>query len=203
MVGEDWPYPSSTALTARMNYKLHLCVLTGLPYWKVHKVVRLSIYWITTCRAVRRPSLGLTLLLAVLFASIARADDPISAKIVSGDILRIVDRSYFFIGIDAAELGQICQRASGRDFDCGHIAKTALMDHTAGGTVKCTPVGPNDTCIVTDCRVDVFSLTHNMVHTGWAINTPQNSTGLRTTLNSNATVCGRDIAMFLRFGATG
>ena len=203
MVGEDWHYPSSTALIARMNYKLNLCVLTGLPYWKVHKVLRLSIYWITTCRAVRPPSFGLTLLLAVLFVSIARADDPISAKIVSGDILRIGDRSYLFIGIDAAELGQIRRRASGRDFDCGHVAKTALMDLSTGRTVKCTPVGQNDTCIVADCRVDVFSLTHNMVHTGWVINTPQNSMELRTTLNSNATVCVRDIPMFLRFGATG
>ncbi len=186
-----------------MKYTLNLCVLTGLPYWKGHKVMRLSVYWITTCQAVRRPSLGLTLLLAVLFTSIARADGPISAKIVSGDILRIGDRSYSFIGIDAAELGQICQRASGRVFDCGHIAKTALMDLTIGGTVKCTPVGQNDTCILADCRVDGFSLRHNMVHTGWAINTPQNSTALMTTLNSNATVCGRDISMCLRFGATG
>ncbi len=135
--------------------------------------MRLSIYWITTCRAVRRLSLGLTLLSVVLFAFISRADDPVSAKIVSGDMFRIGDGFNCFRGIDAPELGQICPRANRRDFDYWHIAKTALVEHTAGGPVKCMPIGQNNYCIVADCRIDVFSLSQKVLQTGWAVTTTQ------------------------------
>ena len=135
--------------------------------------MRLSIYWITTCRAVRQLSLGLTLLSVVLFALIAPAKDPISAKIASGDMFRIGDGLNCFRGIDAPELGQICPRANRRDFDYGHIAKTALVKHTDGGPVKCMPIGQNNNHIVADCRIDVFSPSQNVLQPGWAITTTQ------------------------------
>ncbi len=127
-----------------MNYKLKFCVLTGLTNKTSHKEMRLSIHWITTFRAIRRLSLGLTLLSVVLFAFIARANDPVSAKIASGYMFRIVDVLNCFRGIDAPELGQICPRANRREFNYGYIAKTALVEHTAGGPVKCMPIGQNN-----------------------------------------------------------
>ena len=135
--------------------------------------MRLSIYWIIICRAVRRLSLGLTLLSIVLFAFIARANDPVSAKIVSGDMFRIGDGLNCFRGIHAPELGQISPRAKRRDFDYGHIAKTALVKHTAGGPVKCMPIRQNNNYIVSDCRIDVFSPSQNVLQPGWAITATQ------------------------------
>ena len=114
--------------------------------------MRLSIHWITTCRAVRRLLLGLILLSIVLFAFIARASDPVSAKITSGDMFRIGDVLNCFRGIDARVVGQICRRANRRDFDYGHIAKTALVEHTVCSPVECMPIRQNNNCIVANCR---------------------------------------------------
>ena len=50
---------------------------------------------------------------------------------MSGDRISIAQKAYCLAGIQAPAIGQTCQRANCRNFDCGHISKTALMDLTA------------------------------------------------------------------------
>ncbi|MEE8122912.1 MAG: thermonuclease family protein, partial [Alphaproteobacteria bacterium] len=56
----------------------------------------------------------------------------------------------------------------------GHIAKTALMDLTAGATVVCRPTAKmRRGLVVARCSVDGFDISENMVHTGWALADPE------------------------------
>lgn len=79
--------------------------------------------------------------------------------------------TYCLKGIDAPEPGQICKGGNGRDYDCGHIANTALMDLTAGVNVNCSDVMKQNACMVGSCEADGFYLARNMIHTGWALST--------------------------------
>lgn len=93
---------------------------------------------------------------------------------LSGDTIRVGNTTYCLKGIDAPELGQICKRSNGRDYNYGHIAKTAQMDLTASSTVKCSGRVKQNFCILGSCEAGFFDLSQNMVHMGWAL-----STGLR------------------------
>ncbi len=102
---------------------------------------------------------------SLLPAPVIGADD---VQVRTGDMLEIDGITYCLRGIEAPEPGQTCQRANGPSFDCGHIAKTALMDLTAGAKLECDPGKITERCTITSCRADGFDLSHNMVHTGWA-----------------------------------
>jgi endonuclease YncB( thermonuclease family) len=92
-------------------------------------------------------------------------------EVLSGDMIRVGKTTYCLKGIDAPEPGQICKRGNGRDYDCRHIAKTALMDLTAGVNVKCSDVMKQNACMAGSCEADGSDLSRNMIHTGWALST--------------------------------
>ena len=85
-------------------------------------------------------------LLSSLCLALALAAGPIGAparaevagppRIIDGDTLAVQGRVIRLYGIDAPELGQSC-RIGERAYDCGRIARTALLDLTAGVTVRC------------------------------------------------------------------
>ena len=102
---------------------------------------------------------------AVLVTAAAAAQERLAGRVrvLAGDTIVVEGRTLDLAGIDAPELGQRCRRKS-KTFDCGLIAKTALMDLTAGATAVCL-LGDRGT----RCRVDGFDLAENMVHTGWAL----------------------------------
>ena len=108
---------------------------------------------------------------ASLTASVALADALAgSAQVVSGDHIIVNGTHVRLAGIDAPEADQTC-RLAGRTYDCGKIAGSALMDLTAGQTVACTTeIEPDhDGTIIADCSAEGFSLSRNMVYTGWAL----------------------------------
>ncbi len=106
-------------------------------------------------------------------AEMTRAEMTGPAKAIEGDVIEISGERLRLFGIDAPEPEQSCILL-GNSFDCGHIAKTALMDLTAGATVICRPTGKKRRGLgVAICSVDGFDISENMVHTGWALADPE------------------------------
>ena len=90
--------------------------------------------------------------------------------ILDGDSLEVSGKRFQLYGIDAPEPGELCEKSNGRRLDCGNIARTALLDLTAGIEVVCEPLGPaSATAISAHCTAGGFSLNRNMIHTGWAL----------------------------------
>jgi len=90
--------------------------------------------------------------------------------IIDGDSLEVSGQQFQLYGIDAPEPGEFCEKADGKRFDCGRIARSALLDLTAGVEVACQAVGSSSSSTqLANCTVDGFSLNRNMVHTGWAL----------------------------------
>ena len=115
--------------------------------------------------------------MAVLAAAATNgpAADEAAAVALSGDRLKVAGKTYCLFGIDAPESGQQCTLKSGKPYDCGTIAKTALMDLILGATVQCMPVAKQHrhaACIVARCAAGGADLSANMVHTGWALAKP-------------------------------
>ncbi len=98
-------------------------------------------------------------------------------RIIDGDSLEVQDTVIRLYGIDAPELGQSC-RIGERTYDCGEIARTALLDLTAGVAVSCklATAGPEDSPEDSDadgrtgrCSADGYDLSEGMAYTGWAL----------------------------------
>ena len=94
-----------------------------------------------------------------------------SFEVLSGDKIRVGKTTYCLKGIDAPEIGQICRHGNCRNYDCGHIAKTAIMDLTAGSNVKCSGSTKQKSSMIGSCEAGGFDLSQNMVYTGWALST--------------------------------
>lgn len=93
---------------------------------------------------------------------------------LDGDTLELDGRVIDLVGIDAPEFGQLCRRA-GVAVDCGMIARTQLLDLTAGAAVSCdlaaAVVRPGWPTIAA-CQVGGYDLSEGMLHTGWALIPP-------------------------------
>ena len=101
-------------------------------------------------------------------------------KVIDGDTIEIAGTAIRLYGIDAPEFGQLC-RIGERAYDCGRIARTALLDLTAGVTVRCTLAppspedgpedGPEDATEgrIGRCSADGYDLSEGMTYTGWAL----------------------------------
>lgn len=123
---------------------------------------------------LQRRSTGIALLLTVGLA-ITPAEAEISGPptIIDGDSLEVGGHRLDLHGIDAPELGLICRKKNGKSFDCGNVARTALLDLTAGLDVVCVPIGEAGATpaspLPASCSAGGFSLNRNMIHTGWAV----------------------------------
>ncbi len=114
---------------------------------------------------------ALALLLLSPGSALAEITGPVNA--IEGDVIEIRGERVRLFGIDAPEPEQSCT-ILGNSIDCGHIAKTALMDLTAGATVVCRPTGKKRRGLfVATCSVGGFDISENMVHTGWALADPE------------------------------
>ncbi len=93
----------------------------------------------------RHPLATLCLTLALIAGPLgpaARAQVTGPPRVIDGDTIEVAGRVIRLYGIDAPELGQVC-RIGERAYDCGKIARTALLDLTAGVTVSCKLASPN------------------------------------------------------------
>ena len=105
---------------------------------------------------------------SLLWMQSAYALDAGEVYVLSGDRISIAQKAYCLADIQAPAIGQTCQRADGRNFDCGHISKTALMDLTAVAKVHCKAIQETTSCTIAKCSADGFDLSRNMIHTGLA-----------------------------------
>ena len=105
---------------------------------------------------------------SLLWMQPAYALDAGEVYVLSGDRISIAQKAYCLADIQAPAIGQTCQRANGRNFDCGHISKTALMDLTAGAKVHCKAIQKTTSCTIAKCSANGINLSRNIVHTGWA-----------------------------------
>ncbi len=97
------------------------------------------------------------------------------ARIIDGETIALGEVTLRLYGIDAPELGQVC-RVKGRPYDCGEIARAALMDLTAGTPVVCRILAAPATAAdraagiqTARCTAGGYDLSEGMAYTGWAL----------------------------------
>jgi endonuclease YncB( thermonuclease family) len=90
-------------------------------------------------------------------------------NVIDGGSLELDGTQYRLYGIVAPDPRQNCE-LRGREYDCGHVSKTALMDLVAGVPIRCEtrPPAPGGTIFAT-CFAQGYDLSEGMVHTGWAM----------------------------------
>jgi endonuclease YncB( thermonuclease family) len=90
-------------------------------------------------------------------------------EVIDGDTLVLEDRRLRLAGVDAPEPGQQCWLGGGL-YDCGKVARTGLLDLTAGVEVVCRPLGPGpDGTTLARCTAAGYDLSEGMAYTGWAL----------------------------------
>jgi len=90
-------------------------------------------------------------------------------EVIDGDTLVLQGRRLRLRGVDAPDLQQRCWLKA-RLYDCGGIARAALLDLTAGSEVVCQSLAPGpDETTVARCTAGGYDLSEGMAYTGWAI----------------------------------
>ena len=99
-------------------------------------------------------------------------------KIIDGDTIEVQGQAIRLYGIDAPELGQACTIEE-RAYDCGLVARTALLDLTAGVAVTCQVVSAEVISAEPGraaedgrpgrCFAQGYDLSEGMTYTGWAL----------------------------------
>ena len=110
---------------------------------------------------------------AVLASAPALAEITGTPEIIDGDTLELEGQTIRLYGIDAPELGQTCT-IKGRAYDCGKIARTALLDLTAGVAVTCRVLAAEPDADASEpkpgrCFAQGYDLSEGMAYTGWAL----------------------------------
>jgi hypothetical protein len=95
----------------------------------------------------------------------ARSGTPFG--VLTGDIICVGETAYCLESIISPELRQICEHGTGRDFDCRHIVKTALMNLFTGSIVKCSAGVKQEPYVISSCEASSL----NLVHTSSAFST--------------------------------
>ncbi|WP_179954144.1 thermonuclease family protein [Denitrobaculum tricleocarpae] len=119
---------------------------------------------------MRQLALSLGLAAFTLVGAPASAETITGAsRIIDGDSLEVAGRKIDLLGVDAPELGQTCKWPK-KEINCGLIAKSALMDLTAGVSVVCElAAGDRGGNALGVCRAAGYDLAEGMTHTGWAV----------------------------------
>ena len=112
----------------------------------------------------------LILVLIVGAGSATAADVTGTPKIIDGETLEVRGKRFRLAGIDAPDPRQTCFIRN-REYNCGRISTTALMDLVAGVKVRCKAVDEKPG--VARCWAGSYELSEGMVHTGWALAMPR------------------------------
>jgi endonuclease YncB( thermonuclease family) len=100
--------------------------------------------------------------------------------VIDGDTLELQDERLRLLGVDAPEIAQRCWLKT-RLYDCGAVARTALLDLTAGSEVVCRTLGPGPQgTTLAHCTAGGYDLAEGMAYTGWALPNEAASARYRT-----------------------
>lgn len=122
-----------------------------------------------TGRTSGRAGLGALAAAWIVTAAAAGGEVRGIPTVIDGDTLELAGRLLRLQGVDAPELDQRCWLKS-RLYDCGRVARTALLDLTAGTEVVCSPVGPGlEGTTLAQCTAGGYDLSEGMAYTGWAL----------------------------------
>ncbi len=100
------------------------------------------------------------------------------ASVIDGDTVLVNEQTIRLWGIEAPDLDQSCQDASGAEWPCGLYAKQILARLVGASTIHCKPQGlTEDRILVALCTVDGRDLAWAMVAFGFAIDVPDISGG--------------------------
>ncbi|OUR79587.1 hypothetical protein A9Q83_04095 [Alphaproteobacteria bacterium 46_93_T64] len=111
-----------------------------------------------------------------------------TATVLDAVTLQIGAAKFRLQGIGAPKPGQICKNRIGKNYDCGAIAATGLMDLTAGAVVDCRYLDKNLTQKSwARCFADGYDLSKGMVYTGWALPLIKDDPAFASVLNTAKT----------------
>ena len=117
--------------------------------------------------------MNIRLFFAILVASIGvspagAAEIRGPATVIDGQTLQIDGQLIRLHGVTAPGIARHCPWR-GKSISCGLVAKTALMDLTAGNELRCRvrPSAVKGGPIVAVCFAKGFDIGRNLVHTGW------------------------------------
>ena len=85
----------------------------------------------------------------------------------SGNSLVIQGKTIQLYGISVAKLGAFCDEQK-KKYDCGLMARSSLLDLTAGATVSCQLSGAKLTPNTYKCLANGYDISEGMIYTGWA-----------------------------------
>ena len=92
-----------------------------------------------------------------------------AVKVIDGNTIVVDGRQVRLYGIKVPELGNRCAVGSAT-VDCGRVARSALLDLTAGASIKCdlaqSTAGDAKPSAV--CHASGYDLSEGMTYTGWA-----------------------------------
>lgn len=113
-----------------------------------------------------------------------------TAAVTDGDTIKIDDHKIRLHGIDAPEIGQVCQ-VDGGDWKAGEDAKRALASFVRGRLVVCSDTGKRTYGrVVATCRVRGIDLGDMLVRSGWAFDAPKYSAGRYAEAEAAAAAAG-------------
>jgi len=101
--------------------------------------------------------------------SIAATEISGSARILDGDTIEIASTVIRLHGIDSPENAQNCQRANGKNFNCGAAAETELKK-LVGANVICTGNQfDNFDRLIAICTSGDIEINRTLVQSGWSL----------------------------------
>jgi endonuclease YncB( thermonuclease family) len=121
-------------------------------------------------QAFLRPLMIFQIALALVPFAASAAEVVGQASVTDGDTLTIGTTKVRLHGIDAPESGQLCQGASGQDYDCSGVATRALRAMVKDWTISCKAKDTDQYGrTVAVCHVGQLDLGARMVELGHAL----------------------------------
>jgi endonuclease YncB( thermonuclease family) len=117
-----------------------------------------------------RTHIALVLALSMVSPAIA---EPIvgRASVINGDTLEVRGQRIRLSGIDAPEIGQLCEDENRKHYRCGQKAALALSDKIGAANVACDQTGTGDRFgrVAATCSVNGEDLNRWLVSQGHAL----------------------------------
>lgn len=126
---------------------------------------------------MKRLIAALSILLLTSGSVEAQNDEPL--RVIDGDTIKLpgLPDQVKIWGIDAPELGQICELPGRGKYTCGQMAALSLGGAIRGHSLNCIPRDYDHDRLAFSCLVDGVDLGSIMVHIGWAVDYSEYSRG--------------------------